>query len=142
MISNGVKPQQHVGIYLHKCLNLGVTIYGILKAGCVFIPLDPFTPAERLEFILNDCEVNHIVSSDLQLRTLKSLQNSDHVHLYGVETELAFEQMRWSDIRLQPQTAPALDIIDQDLGYIMYTCLLYTSPSPRDATLSRMPSSA
>ena len=26
-------------------------------------------------------------------------------------------------------------------GY-KYTCLLYTSPSPRDATLSRMPSSA
>ena len=25
---------------------------------------------------------------------------------------------------------------------IMYSCLLYTSPSPRDATLSRMPSSA
>ena len=27
-------------------------------------------------------------------------------------------------------------------GYRMYDCLLYTSPSPRDATLSRMPSSA
>ena len=26
--------------------------------------------------------------------------------------------------------------------HIEYTCLLYTSPSPRDATLSRMPSSA
>jgi len=26
--------------------------------------------------------------------------------------------------------------------YQLYTCLLYTSPSPRDATLSRMPSSA
>ena len=25
---------------------------------------------------------------------------------------------------------------------LTYTCLLYTSPSPRDATLSRMPSSA
>ena len=25
---------------------------------------------------------------------------------------------------------------------LSYTCLLYTSPSPRDATLSRMPSSA
>ena len=24
----------------------------------------------------------------------------------------------------------------------LFTCLLYTSPSPRDATLSRMPSSA
>ena len=27
-------------------------------------------------------------------------------------------------------------------GERRYTCLLYTSPSPRDATLSRMPSSA
>mgnify|MGYP003310802378 CR=1 FL=1 len=26
--------------------------------------------------------------------------------------------------------------------YVNYICLLYTSPSPRDATLSRMPSSA
>ena len=29
-----------------------------------------------------------------------------------------------------------------DAGEEIYTCLLYTSPSPRDATLSRMPSSA
>ena len=28
------------------------------------------------------------------------------------------------------------------LNSALYTCLLYTSPSPRDATLSRMPSSA
>ena len=27
-------------------------------------------------------------------------------------------------------------------GLQLYSCLLYTSPSPRDATLSRMPSSA
>ena len=29
-----------------------------------------------------------------------------------------------------------------DLESLSFTCLLYTSPSPRDATLSRMPSSA
>ena len=27
-------------------------------------------------------------------------------------------------------------------AHLLYICLLYTSPSPRDATLSRMPSSA
>ena len=32
---------------------------------------------------------------------------------------------------------PVNDYIDDDI-----ICLLYTSPSPRDATLSRMPSSA
>ena len=31
---------------------------------------------------------------------------------------------------------------DQDMLDWNYTCLLYTSPSPRDATLARMPSSA
>ena len=37
----------------------------------------------------------------------------------------------------------ALDIPFQHNKYLNhYTCLLYTSPSPRDATLSRMPSSA
>ena len=29
-----------------------------------------------------------------------------------------------------------------ELKYILNTCLLYTSPSPRDGLLSRMPSSA
>jgi len=31
---------------------------------------------------------------------------------------------------------------DSVRGLLAYLCLLYTSPSPRDATLSRMPSSA
>ena len=35
-------------------------------------------------------------------------------------------------------TQPASAVVIGD----SYTCLLYTSPSPRDATLSRMPSSA
>ena len=29
-----------------------------------------------------------------------------------------------------------------DFGYLVFCCLLYTSPSPRDRTRSRMPSSA
>ena len=35
----------------------------------------------------------------------------------------------------------ALDIIRHDCAHVM-ACLLYTSPSPRDRLLSRMPSSA
>ena len=37
------------------------------------------------------------------------------------------------------------EMSDREVGYmpeLSYGCLLYTSPSPRDATLSRMPSSA
>ena len=34
------------------------------------------------------------------------------------------------------------DIVAEHENIIKISCLLYTSPSPRDATLSRMPSSA
>ena len=37
-------------------------------------------------------------------------------------------------------TIPGVDLIYPDPGFIV--CLLYTSPSPRDRTRSRMPSSA
>ena len=40
------------------------------------------------------------------------------------------------------QTSNLLWLLPISFGLLYYTCLLYTSPSPRDATLSRMPSSA
>ena len=36
----------------------------------------------------------------------------------------------------------SLDLVSDDNLANIIICLLYTSPSPRDATLSRMPSSA
>ena len=67
--------------------------------------------------------------------------------------EGAEEQKRWGFIALAPfvgfllfvfmvllvSTGDAGDIVK---GRKIGDCLLYTSPSPRDATLSRMPSSA
>jgi long-chain acyl-CoA synthetase len=36
--------------------NLVATIFGCLKAGAIFVPLNPSTPARRLEFILSNCD--------------------------------------------------------------------------------------
>ena len=41
-----------------------------------------------------------------------------------------------------PFERPAIVIVDIQLPDISGVCLLYTSPSPRDGLLSRMPSSA
>ena len=41
-----------------------------------------------------------------------------------------------------PENEAVVPIKDQGFKYGDGVCLLYTSPSPRDATLSRMPSSA
>ena len=45
----------------------------------------------------------------------------------------------WAMPRLFPET---IRLTDASSGSIKRTCLLYTSPSPRDRTRSRMPSSA
>ena len=46
-----------------------------------------------------------------------------------------------SIVERQAQLA-AVKYVDEVIIYCTESCLLYTSPSPRDATLSRMPSSA
>ena len=52
----------------------------------------------------------------------------------------------WADVRYFGITADAdTDEAKKFIEYSMsegYTCLLYTSPSPRDLSTSRMPSSA
>ena len=46
----------------------------------------------------------------------------------------------WFDIKFQEENGVGFTL--SHLGKDQVPCLLYTSPSPRDATLSRMPSSA
>ena len=41
-----------------------------------------------------------------------------------------------------PGTQRLLGVFNNNAAHFVFYCLLYTSPSPRDATLSRMPSSA
>ena len=57
----------------------------------------------------------------------------------GYNTPAEREWSAWSDV-----SDWELFFKGKLIGHVYYvgTCLLYTSPSPRDATLSRMPSSA
>jgi len=50
-------------------------------------------------------------------------------------------QDEWGVVRRKPPGTLYYDLVKSPLAGAI-TCLLYTSPSPRDATLSRMPSSA
>ncbi|MEM6988127.1 MAG: amino acid adenylation domain-containing protein [Pseudomonadota bacterium] len=122
LLADGVTLEDRVGIFLFKGLDLGVAIYGILKAGCAFVPLDPTMPVDRLALIIDDCGINSLVSSDALIDTLRALpETTAPLHVIGVDSELPFKQSSWQAISKQAVTAPDVVMIDQQLGYIMYT---------------------
>lgn len=50
----GVKPNQFVGLFTPRSLEMVAGILGILKAGAAYLPLDPDYPQDRLDFMLSD----------------------------------------------------------------------------------------
>ena len=60
----GVRPGDRVGIYLHKSVDSLAAIFGILKTGAAYVPVDPGAPASRNAYIFADCQVKALVIED------------------------------------------------------------------------------
>ena len=79
-----------------------------------------------------------------------SLRSADHLALsQAIVHQVSIRQAKIKKLALELEVLKSNYIDDKSLSdelltqaYWIYSCLLYTSPSPRDATLSRMPSSA
>ena len=106
-----------------------------------------FTPADAkpydLKVVLHTC-FQAVVQGDSEVvSSPKKMRNLLHVMGSGVSGEIKVsvedskgkQPLRNSYSDLYTSVHPVSD-------GLWYSCLLYTSPSPRDATLSRMPSSA
>ena len=57
LLAWGVAPGDRVGFCLRKSIDSIVAIFGTLKCGAVYVPVDPLAPASRNAYILNDCAV-------------------------------------------------------------------------------------
>jgi amino acid adenylation domain-containing protein len=60
----GVAAGDRVGIYLHKSIDSVASIFGILKAGATYVPVDPLAPASRNAYIFNNCSVRTAIVED------------------------------------------------------------------------------
>ena len=61
LCNRGVRRRDHVGVYAQRGVECVVAFYAILKAGAVYVPLDPGYPQERLVGICRDADVGHIL---------------------------------------------------------------------------------
>jgi amino acid adenylation domain-containing protein len=62
LVHLGVRPGDRVGIYLGKSIDTVAVIFGILKTGAAYVPVDPTAPPTRNAYILNNCSVKVAVT--------------------------------------------------------------------------------
>ena len=79
---------------------------------------------------MNKKELENLIKENLKDTALRihELDNKDRNSLIAEYKEWILNDLDFDEVMMLP--------------YEAYTCLLYTSPSPRDLSTSRMPSSA
>ncbi|MEB4209156.1 amino acid adenylation domain-containing protein [Mycobacterium sp. 94-17] len=60
----GVSPGTPVGLFIGKSLEAVVAIYGILKAGAAYLPLDVTSPPARIRYIVDDARLRVVLVAD------------------------------------------------------------------------------
>lgn len=76
LIQYGVGPEVLVGVLTHRSCEMVIAILGVLKAGGAYLPLDPNYPLERLCFMLEDSQVDILVTQpeiDIDLDSLPAM---------------------------------------------------------------------
>lgn len=63
LVRLGVRRGDRVGLRLHKSVDGVAAIFGILKAGAAYVPVDADSPAARGAYIHNDCQVRALFTS-------------------------------------------------------------------------------
>ncbi|MBR8841993.1 AMP-binding protein, partial [Pseudoalteromonas sp. JC3] len=53
-----------VGILLTRSVNMVVAVLAVLKAGGRYVPLDPNYPKQRLEYIVADTQLQHVICNE------------------------------------------------------------------------------
>lgn len=126
-----LKPGQRVAVYLPKQIETVTSFLAISKAGGVFVPVNPVLKAAQVAYILNDCNVQILITSKSRLETLAPvLENCPDLHcIILTENEiptltppLSHTLLGWEDF-LKPAGQPSVPptIIDADMAAILYT---------------------
>lgn len=109
----GVAPGAKVALLLLRSPDMIVAILAVLKAGAVYVPIDPQYPEERILFMLQDTETQAIVTAaaTMEMGTRLAGDRTDVIDMDELDTGWASEYGHDLDI----------DGSADDLAYIMYT---------------------
>jgi amino acid adenylation domain-containing protein len=143
LIEIGVVPGDRIGIYLHKSPAAIAGIFGIMKTGACYVPVDPNAPGLRLAEIARQCGFRALITS-FSLYEKLSAAFADECPMAAIffidespDTALPAPGFTFADLLpSQPAAPPAVNVIDQDLAYILFTS--GSTGSPKGVMLSHL----
>ena len=106
----GVGPETLVAVCVDRSLEMVIALWGILKAGSAYVPLDPAYPSERLAFMLADTQSPILLTQ----AHLKSELPHSSAQVICLDTD-------WELIAQEQETDPASPVTSANLAYVMYT---------------------
>ena len=73
----GVEREDYVAIIADRSIEMIIGIYGIIKAGGTYVPIDPTYPDERIDFMLHDCQAKIVLLYGDELKINSTIQQID-----------------------------------------------------------------
>jgi len=122
---SGVRKGDRVGLFFPKCVESVISMFAVLKAGAVYVPLDPQAPAERVGYIISNCGIRVLITREDKRRfldpgTLKAL--CCIVVDGSSESHNGTSVVPWSAMTQYPAAHPPKTVLTEtDLAYILYT---------------------
>lgn len=111
LMTMGVCPEIFVGLLLDRSVETVIGLLAILKAGGVYVPLDPKYPQARLRFILENAQIKLLLTTQTSL--------SDQLKEDGVSLIYLDEEQTLID--KESKENPASGVQPENLAYIIYT---------------------
>jgi amino acid adenylation domain-containing protein len=106
----GVTREERVALCFEPSLDMVVAVLAAVKAGGVYVPLDPDYPLDRKRFMLEDTQARVLVTS----AALAGRLPEHSAALVRLDTDA-------QSLATEPTTAPDAGVTPESLAYVIYT---------------------
>jgi amino acid adenylation domain-containing protein len=129
LAEHGVRPGDRVGLWLPKSLDAVIALWGTLKAGAAYVPIDPGAPSARMAFIARDCSIAALVTrADRAAAVAEAFGTDPPMGAVWLADGSAAEArvagrpvVPWASLESLPASAPDVPLTRDALAYILYT---------------------
>jgi amino acid adenylation domain-containing protein len=125
---HGIRVEDRVALWFDKSLEAIAAIWGVLKAGAAYVPIDATAPALRMATIARNCQVATLVTTSDRVAQVEEAFGQDPPMraILLIDSNLPGESthtpvVSWADIESESQDALSITIDPESLASVHYT---------------------